>query len=625
VRAPRAIGGLLGLALIAAAPAQAATGLRLSEASGGHFPQRSYALTLPAPRALDTGSVRVTENGRAVEALDVLPPGGASAHRFGVVLAIDVSHSMRGRPLRAAVTAARRFVRHRNAGQPVAIVSFAGETRVVQPFTSDGPTIDRALAGIHGERGPTHLVDAVGQAIALISSARIDSGSLVVLSDGGDHGSLATRERVTKAASAAGVRIFAIGLPSPDNDFGPLNLLAAGTQGEFSSAASIRDLTRIYDRLGSRLAGQYLLRYRSAAGPHERIVVDVRVAGLTATASAVYDTPAGRAAAHEPFHRSHGSVLWRSAVAVVLASLIAALLVGCAVWLLVRPRGLSTRARMAAYVDPPPEAGVGDEGDLKHRVVQGATNSLDATAWGVRLKDRLDIARIMVPPAQLAAWVVAGTLILLLALTMIGGPLLGLLAFGAPAATWALISRRVREQRLMFRDQLPDNLQIIASAMRAGHSFSGALSVVAEDAAEPTQREFTRVLADERLGVPLDEALQVVVERMASKDFEQVALVAALQRETGGNTAEVLDRVTDTVRDRVALQRMIKTLTAQGRMSRWVVSGLPVVLLLAITLINPEYMRPLYNEPLGRALLVLASAMVVSGSLVIKRIVDIKV
>jgi tight adherence protein B len=621
----RAVGALIGVALIAAAPARADTGLRLSEASGGHFPQRTYALTLPAPRALATGSVRVTEDGRAVESLEVLPPGDASAHRFGVVLAIDVSRSMRGRPLRAAVTAARRFVRHRNPGQPVAIVSFAGKTRVVQPFTSEPLAIDRALAGIHGEPGSTHLVDAVGEAITLISSAHIASGSLVVLSDGGDHGSLATRERVSKAASAAGVRIFAIGLPSRDNDFGTLNLLAAGTRGEFSSAASIRDLTRIYDRLGSRLAGQYLLRYRSAAGPHERVAVAASVTGVAGTASAVYRTPALRPLAHAPFHRSHGSVLWRSSVALVLASLIAAMLVGGALWLMLRPRGLSTRARMAAYVDPPPELGAGDDGNLKHRVVVGATRSLDATAWGVRLRDRLDIARIAVPPPQLAAWVAAGTLILLLALTMIGGPLLGLLAFAAPAATWAVISRRVREQRLMFRDQLPDNLQIVASAMRAGHSFSGALSVVAEDAPEPTQREFRRVLADERLGVPLDQALQVVVARMASNDFQQVALVAALQRETGGNTAEVLDRVTETVRDRVALQRMIKTLTAQGRMSRWVVSGLPVALLAAITLINPEYIRPLYVEPLGRALLVLAGLMVVSGSLVIKRIVDIKV
>jgi tight adherence protein B len=226
---------------------------------------------------------------------------------------------------------------------------------------------------------------------------------------------------------------------------------------------------------------------------------------------------------------------------------------------------------------------------------------------------------------QLAVSVAAGTVAVLLLLATIGGPFLAVLALAVPVAAWALIARRLREQRLLFRDQLADNLQIVSSAMRAGHSLSGALSVVAEDAPEPTQREFSRALADERLGVPLDRALQVVVDRMDSKDLEQVALVAALQRETGGNTAEVLDRVTDTVRDRVALQRMIKTLTAQGRMSRWVVSGLPVALLAAITVINPEYMQPMYDTPLGRGLLLLAALMVISGSLVIKRIVDIKV
>jgi tight adherence protein B len=625
VRLPWATAAVIALALAVAAPARAESGLRLSEASGGPFPERTYALTLPAPRALDTDAVRVTENGRAVESLTVLPPGGASANRFGVVLAIDASGSMRGRPLRAAVTAARRFVRYRNPDQPVAIVTFAEATRVAQPFTTDPAAIDRALAAIRRDRGATHVVDAVGEAIKLIDDARIESGSVVLLSDGGDHGSLATSERVTEAASAAGVRIFAIGLRSGDKDFGTLNLLAAGTRGEFSSAASIRDLTRIYDRLGSRLASQYLLRYRSSAGPHERVIVEVGVHGLTGTARAVYETPALHAAAHAPFRRSPGSTLWRSPATGALASVVAALLLGMALWLLLRPRGISTRARMAAYVDAPSESDARHEGELKGRVLVGAARTLDGTAWGVRFKDRLDIARITMPPAQLAAWVAAGTLALLLLLTALGGPLLGTLALGVPATAGALISRRLRQQRDLFRDQLPDNLQIIASAMRAGHSFSGALSVVAADAPEPTRREFDRVIADERLGVPLDEALQVVVHRMASKDFAQVALVAALQRETGGNTAEVLDRVTDTVRQRLGLQRMIKTLTAQGRMSRWVVSALPLGLLGIITLINPEYMRPLYVTPVGRALLVIAGLMVVAGSLVIKRIVDIKV
>ena len=619
------IGALVGLALATAPPAQADTGLRLSESSGGAFPQRTYALTLPAPRALDTDSVRVTENGRTVEALEVLPPGEASAHRFGVVLAIDVSRSMRGRPLRAAVTAARRFVRHRNSSQPIAVVTFARETRVVQPFTRDPAAIDRALAGIQLQRGFTHVLDAVHAATKLIRDARIESASVVLLSDGGDHGSQTTLEQATDAATAADVRIFTIGLPSPHDDFGTLNLLAAATRGEFASAGSIRDLTRIYDRLGSRLDSQYLIRYRSSAGPHQRVTVEVSVRGLAGGARAEYESPSLRSVVHAPFRRSPGLQVWRSSATAAIAIAMAALLLVMAVWLLLRSRGVSIRSRLAAYVDPPAEEDAGAEAELRGRMLVGAERSFDKTAWGVRFKDRLDIARITVPPIQLAAWVAAGTLILLLALATVGGPLLGLLALGVPAAVWALISRRLHAQRLLFRDQLPDNLQIIASAMRAGHSFTGALSVVVDDAPEPTQRELRRVLADERLGVPLDQALQVVVARMDSKDFEQVALVAALQRETGGNTAEVLDRVTETVRDRVALQRMIKTLTAQGRMSRWVVSGLPVALLAAITAINPDYMQPLFVTPLGRGLLLLAALMVISGSLVIKRIVDIKV
>jgi tight adherence protein B len=621
----RGVAAAVALALAAAAPAGADDGLRLSEASGAPFPERTYALTLPAPRALDAADVRVTENGRVVDSLTVLPPGGASAHRFGVVLAIDVSRSMRGRPLEAAVTAARRFVRHRNPEQPVAVVTFAGAARVAQPFTTDAAAVDRALAAVRIDAGRTHLIDAVSAATELIAAAHVESGSVVLLSDGGDHGSKTTLEEAMDAAAAARVRVFAIGLPTGDADFGTLNLLAADTRGEFSPAASVRDLTRIYDRLGSRLAAQYLVRYRSSVGPEERVVVEAAVRGLPGTATAAYETPAPRTAATAPFHHSAGSTLWRSPLAVALAILAAALLVGMALWLLLRPSGMSAVARMAAYVDPPQQPAPTPDGDRKARMLGGAARSFDATAWGVRLSDRLDIARIAMPPAQLAGCVAAGTLVAGLLLTAIGGPVLGLLALAVPATAAAVVSRKLRQQRTLFRDQLPDNLQIVSSAMRAGHSFSGALSVVVDDAPEPTRRELTRVIADERLGVPLDEALDVMVLRMASKDFAQVALVATLQRETGGNTAEVLDRVTETVRERLALQRMIKTLTAQGRMSRWVVSALPVALLAIISLINPDYMAPLYDEPIGRVLLVVAGAMVVAGSLVIKRLVDIKV
>jgi tight adherence protein B len=149
--------------------------------------------------------------------------------------------------------------------------------------------------------------------------------------------------------------------------------------------------------------------------------------------------------------------------------------------------------------------------------------------------------------------------------------------------------------------------------------------VVVDDAPEPSRSEFRRVVADEQLGVPLDHSLEVVARRMDNRDLDQVALVATLQRDTGGNTAEVLDRVTDTVRARFELRRLVKTLTAQGRMSRWVVSLLPLGLFTVITLMNPGYLRPLYTHTSGRILLVISVIMIVSGSLVIRRIVNFKV
>jgi tight adherence protein B len=187
------------------------------------------------------------------------------------------------------------------------------------------------------------------------------------------------------------------------------------------------------------------------------------------------------------------------------------------------------------------------------------------------------------------------------------------------------LKRKLTRRRKQFSEQLPDNLQVLSSALRAGHSFVGALSAVVDDSPSPSREEFRRVIADEQLGVPLQDALDVVARRMDNRDLEQVSIVASLQRETGGNTAEVLDRVTDTIRERFELRRLVKTLTAQGRMSRWVVTALPLVLLGIITLINPNYMDPLYHTSTGRALLVAAGFFVVLGSVVIGRIVNIKV
>jgi tight adherence protein B len=184
---------------------------------------------------------------------------------------------------------------------------------------------------------------------------------------------------------------------------------------------------------------------------------------------------------------------------------------------------------------------------------------------------------------------------------------------------------KTARRRRQFADQLADQLQSVAAAMRAGHSFAGALSALLEDAPEPSATEFGRVVADERLGVPLEEALGEAIVRTGNRDLQQVALVASLQRETGGNGAEALDRVVDNIRGRDDVRRLVETLTSQGKLSRWILTLIPVGLGLALMAMGGGYMDPMLHSGIGLFMLIVACVMVTMGSQAIKKIVDIRV
>ena len=244
-----------------------------------------------------------------------------------------------------------------------------------------------------------------------------------------------------------------------------------------------------------------------------------------------------------------------------------------------RPRTESLRARVAYYVgqaDLEDDEGARRSRMLTGRMAQETARSLERARWWPAFLEKLDIAGIEAAPQRLLSTVAVLTAVAFALLTLIAGsPVIGLVGLAVPFAARALLERRVAGQRKKFVDQLPDNLQVMASAMRAGHSFSGALAVVVEDAPASRPQRARARRGRRAHGRAARRALVTVVQRMQSKDLEQVALVARLQRETGGNTAEVLERVTETIRERLALRRLVQTLTAQGRMSRWVLTAIP--------------------------------------------------
>ena len=156
---------------------------------------------------------------------------------------------------------------------------------------------------------------------------------------------------------------------------------------------------------------------------------------------------------------------------------------------------------------------------------------------------------------------------------MLSAPLLGLFGLTTPLIARSVVRRKVKAVRDEFADQFPGSLQVLASALRAGHSFNGALGVVVDHAREPARAELARVLQDDRLGVLPEDAIRKLARRMANRDIEQVALLAELQRTSGGNSAEILDTVVGTIRERAEIRRLVRTLTAQGRMARWILTG----------------------------------------------------
>jgi tight adherence protein B len=612
-----ALAAALAVAASLVGAATAARGVQVTPTGQAVWPDRQLVVTLPTGQRIDPTAFTVLENGKPVLGTRVLP-ASATAGTFGAALVIDASDSMRGGPIRGAMYAARAFAARRNVNQKLALVTFNSSDDLALPFTGSQKRIDRALSSTPRLGFGTHIYDAVATAIAQIQAARLQTGVVVLLSDGGDTGSSLNLGQVSSLASKAHVRIYSVGLRG--RTFRPVTLkgLAQATGGSFSEARNTTELAAIYSQLGLKLANQYVVTYKSLLDPGARAHVSVSVSGL-GSARLAYSAPAAKT---ERVTQPIQNRIWRSWIALFIVALLVAALIGFGLYLAVRPTGSSVRTRLSDFVST---ARMPDEREpLASRVFEGTEQSLRKTRWWQNVKESLELADINIPPVQVLVGTVTATLFVMWLLWTTTAAILAPIALLVPVLVRALVIQRIERKRRAFGDQLPENLEVVASGLRAGHSLVGGLSLVVNDAPEPSRTEFQRVIGDEQLGVPLEDALGVVARRMKNRDVEQVALVASLQRETGGNAAEVLDRVIENIRERQGLRRLVRTLTAQGRFSRWIVSILPVALLLFISAINPAYMKPLFTHTSGKVLLGLGAVMIVSGSLVIKKIVNIK-
>ena len=201
-------------------------------------------------------------------------------------------------------------------------------------------------------------------------------------------------------------------------------------------------------------------------------------------------------------------------------------------------------------------------------------------------------------------------------------PLVGLL-MGSLPLMWLLLRRKRRLKA--FAAQLPDALEMLARTLRAGQSLAFGFNMVATEMPLPISKEFGRVFEEQNLGIPLDESLRSMTDRIPNLDLKFFVTAVILQRQTGGDLAEILDKIGDLIRDRFRIWGQVQALTGEGRLSGVVLLALPFVLFIAVYQLNPDYVMVLFTDPMGTKMLAVAVIMQILGALVIRKIVNIKV
>lgn len=227
---------------------------------------------------------------------------------------------------------------------------------------------------------------------------------------------------------------------------------------------------------------------------------------------------------------------------------------------------------------------------------------------------------VVIRCALFAAAGVGAGLLLHLGLLFVAG--ITLVAGYAPV--FLLRFKRSRKLKA-FNEGLPDSIDLMARALRAGHSVASAIEVISEQGAKPVSTEFGLVYKEQNFGLPFRESLMNMSTRVASQDLQFLITAMLVQKETGGNLTDILDRTTHVIRERLRIHGEVRVKTAQGRLTGWILSMLPVVLAILLNCFNPGFEKPLFEDPFGRILLYCGAGMLAVGTFVISRIVDIKV
>jgi tight adherence protein B len=588
----------------------------------------------------DLRELSLRENGDTVETTSAVPL--SDRRGLGVVLVIDASTSMeQGGLFEPVRDAAREFIAAKAPQDQIAIISFNQEVRVVQDFSADEAALTDAVEEI-AVADNTALYDAIVRASALAEDTELQP-NIVVFSDGGDTASTADAAKASAAINRSGAATFAVGVPNSGFDI--LSQIAERSGGTSALASDAADISALFTSVNQSLRRQYEVTFPSRAAEGS-VDLELRVGSAVAAGEFVAGGTADGADTlrPQPVAKPSGPSFLRTSTGLWLGLGLIALAVVIAVLSLGETFAGRTNTLNTA-LQPYGEGFVADSefdsidelGDgraqqlaqtpMLQRAVEATGQFAERRGFLTKIEGQLERANLPLRPAEAIFFYFAGVVLVALLLLAITGNLFGaaigivLIAMLPPAILSFLAGRRQKQ----FNSLLPDTLQLLASTLRAGYSLMQGVEAVSAEVSEPVGRELRRVVTEARLGRPLEESMESVADRMDSGDFAWAVMAIRIQREVGGNLAELLVTVADTMTERERLRRDVNALTAEGKVSAIVLGLLPLGLGAFIYSANPDYMQPLFEKTLGQILLGGSLVLMLFGFWWMKKTIEIEI
>ncbi len=642
---------LIAALMLVAAPALAQTGtqeIEIVDIDGSRYPEGGQTTMVVEFRnfaeAPDPAAVDITAGGESVSNL-VVEPIGDSAVPVGVVLALDASGSMAGAPLDAAKTAASDFIQQARPEDRIAIISFADEVQVLAGFTNNKDSLTSTIEGIEAG-GETSFNDAVIRGVELFDAVTAQDllANLIVLTDGDDTASVATLEQAVSTVSASGVRTFGVALESPDFNPDPVEQIATAGAGLFLSTPDPEQLSSLYGEISREISNTLVARFVSPISTPGDVEFQVAYEGLSATqtfAVSGFATTTTTGPTTTTTLAPITTIVSESSLPLPANTLLlmGAGGIGLTLFLFLiilfgrededDPGRFAKRLQQYGRRSQRPDEEKGsilERIPLLNRFTQAAEEEVRRRGMLSGVNSALEQANIPMSPGEAILGMIGLSAVGGILVAIFNGVLVGLIAFGIFLFIVIFLIRYAgSREKKKFEAQLPDTLTLMSTSLRAGYSLLQATEAVSSEAPNPTAREFGRAIAEARLGRTVTGSLEGVVERTQSKDFEWAVMAIEIQREVGGNLAEVLQTVADTMRARNRLKGEIKALTAEGRISAIVLGALPFAVGAFLWATNPDYLEPLLTTTFGRIAIAIGLLLMGAGIYWLKKVVDIEI